>query len=67
MEEQQEVASENVANVDLQVAAASKPLAPSGESDLVPLVAAALALVAATGGLFSVVAGRGNRPTIRRA
>jgi len=59
--------SENVANVDLQVAAATMPLAVSGGSDLVPLAAAALALVAATGGLFSVVGGRVHRPTIRRA
>lgn len=59
--------SENVANVDLQVAAAAAPLVASGQADLVPLVAAALALVAATGGLFSVVGGRAGRPTIRRA
>jgi hypothetical protein len=52
--------SENVANVDLRVAAARIPLAPSGGSDPVPLAAAALALVAATGGLISVVGGRGS-------
>jgi len=59
--------SETVADVDLQVAAAEIPLAAPGATDVVPLVAAALALVVAAGGLFSVVSGRGNRPTIRRA
>ena len=61
--------SENVADVDLQVASAQTPLAASdsGDSDVVPLVAAALALVTAAGYLFSVVGRRGNRPTIRRA
>ena len=59
--------SENVADVDLQVASADTPLAASGDSDVVPLVAAAVALVAAAGYLFSVVGRRRNRPTIRRA
>ena len=43
------------------------PLATSGDSDVVPLVAAAVALVAAAGYLFSIVGRRGHRPTIRRA
>jgi hypothetical protein len=59
--------SENVADVDLQVASAETPLAGSGDSDVVPLVAAAVALVAAAGYLFSIVGRRGDRPTIRRA
>jgi hypothetical protein len=62
--------SEVVADVDLQVAAAETTLTPaaSDTSDVVPLVAAAVALVAAAGYLFSVVGrNRGNRPTIRRA
>jgi hypothetical protein len=59
--------SETVADVDLQVAAAEMPLATSGDAGIVPLVAAALALVAAAGYLFSVVGRRGHRPTIRRA
>jgi hypothetical protein len=59
--------SEVVADVDLQVAAAETTLAPSGSADLVPLVAAALALVTAAGCLFSVLGRRGGRPTIRRA
>jgi hypothetical protein len=60
--------SEIVADVELQVAAAETPLAASGSADLVPLAAAALALVAATGCLFSVVGRhRGSRPTVRRA
>lgn len=60
--------SEIVADVDLQVAAAEAPLATSGTADLVPLVAAAVALVTATGGLFSVVGRqRHTRATIRRA
>jgi hypothetical protein len=62
--------SEVVADVDLQVAAAETALAPSGDDagGIVPLVAAAVALVAAAGYLFSVVGRqRGNRPAIRRA
>jgi hypothetical protein len=60
--------SEIVADVDLRVAAAEAPLATSGTTDVVPLVAAAVALVAATGGLFSVVGRqRHTRATIRRA
>jgi hypothetical protein len=60
--------SEVVADVELQVAAAETPLAPSGSVDIVPLAAAAVALVAAAGFLFSVVGRpRGGRPTIRRA
>jgi hypothetical protein len=61
--------SEVVADVDLQVAAAETTLTPSGDAgDIVPLVAAAVALVAAAGYLFSVVGRRrGHRPTIRRA
>jgi hypothetical protein len=60
--------SEVVADVDLQVAAAETSLAPAGSADLVPLAAAAVALVAAAGYLFSVVGRpRGGRPTIRRA
>jgi hypothetical protein len=60
--------SEFVADVALQVAAARTPLATSDAGDLVPLVAAAMALVAATGGLVSVAGRqRGNRFTIRRA
>ena len=46
-----------VAGVDLQVAAASTPLTSDGVGDIVPLAAAAVALVAAVGGLVSV-AGR---------
>jgi len=60
--------SETVADVDLQVAAAAIPLAASGTTDVVPLLAAALALVAAAGGLVSVAGRqRGHRATIRRA
>jgi hypothetical protein len=59
--------SEIVADVDLQVAGVQTSLAPSGAPDIVPLAAAALALVAAVGFLFSVVGRRGHRPTIRRA
>ena len=62
--------SEAMADVDLQVAAAETTLTPSGDhaGGVVPLVAAAAALVAAGGYLFSVVGRRhGNRPTIRRA
>lgn len=59
--------SEVVADVALQVAAAETALAPDGSADVVPLVAAAVALVAAAGHLFSVVGRRGSRPTIRRA
>jgi hypothetical protein len=57
--------SEIVADVDLRVAAAETSL-DAGSADLVPLVAAALALVAAAAGLFSVV-GRhgGSRRTVR--
>ena len=60
--------SEIVADVDLRVASAGSPLAASGSSDVVPLAAAALALVAAAGGLFSVAGPhRGGRATVRRA
>jgi hypothetical protein len=60
--------SEIVADVDLRVAAAETALAQDGSADIVPLVAAAIALVAAAGYLFSVVGRpRGGRPTIRRA
>jgi hypothetical protein len=60
--------SEVVADVDLQVAAAEAALAPSRSADVVPLAAAAVALIAAAGCLFSVVGRpRGGRPTIRRA
>jgi hypothetical protein len=62
--------SEVVADVDLQVAAAETTLTPSGDDagGIVPLAAAAVALVAAAGYLFSVVGRRrGHRPTIRRA
>jgi hypothetical protein len=60
--------SEIVADVDLQVAAAETPLATSDAADVVPLVAAALALLAAAGGLVSVAGRqRGSRATIRRA
>ena len=57
--------SEIVAHVDLQVAAAQTSL-DAGSADIVPLVAAALALVAAAAGFFSVV-GRhgGSRRTVR--
>jgi len=59
--------SETVADVDLQVAAAEMPLATSADAGIVPLAAAAVALIAASGYLFAVVARRGHRPTIRRA
>ena len=47
-----------VAGVDLQVAAAETPMTSDGAGDIVPLAAAALALVAAVGGLVSVAGGR---------
>jgi hypothetical protein len=62
--------SEIVADVDLVVAAAETRLTPAGSATggIVPLVAAAVALVAAAGYLFSVLGRRrGNRPTTRRA
>ena len=60
--------SELVADVALQVAAAESPLLDSGSSDIVPLVAAAVALVAAVGGLVSVVGRqRPHHPTTRSA
>ena len=62
--------SEIVADVHLRVAAAETALTPAASetSGIVPLVVAAVALVAAAGYLFSVVGRRrGNRPTIRRA
>jgi hypothetical protein len=60
--------SEVVADVALQVAAAERALATPRDPGIVPLVAAAVALVAAAGHLFSVVGRqRGSRPTIRRA
>ena len=59
--------SEIVTDVDLQVAAAESVL-DSGSSDIVPLVAAAVALVAAVGGLVSVVGRqRPHHPTTRSA
>lgn len=58
--------SEIATDVGLRVAAAETPLAGSGSVGLVPLLAAAAALVAAAGFLFSVlVRGRGSRATIR--
>jgi len=62
--------SEIVADVDLRVAAAETALTPAASETggIVPLVVAAVALVAAAGYLFSVVGRRrGDRPTIRRA
>jgi hypothetical protein len=60
--------SEIVTDVALQVAVAETPLASSGAGDVVPLVAAALALIAAGGGLVSVAGRqRGSGVTIRRA
>jgi hypothetical protein len=60
--------SELVQDVGLQVAAAETVLTPSGDADVVPLLAAALALVAAAGYLFSVLGRRrAGRSTIRRA
>ena len=60
--------SELVADVALQVAAAESPLLDSGSSDIVPLVAAAVALVAAVGGLVSVAGRqRPHHPTTRSA
>jgi hypothetical protein len=47
--------SEIVADVDLQVASAEMPILDDGVGDLVPLTAAAVALVVAVGGLVSVV------------
>ena len=60
--------SEIVTDVDLQVAGAETPIPSDGAGDLVPLTAAAVALVAAVGGLVSVVGRqRHRRPTIRSA
>jgi hypothetical protein len=60
--------SEIVTDVDLQVAAAESPVLDSGSSDIVPLVAAAVALVAAVGGLVSVAGRqRPHHPTTSRA
>jgi hypothetical protein len=60
--------SEIVTDVDLQVAAAESPVLDSGSSDIVPLVAAAVALVAAVGGLVSVAGRqRPHHPTTRSA
>ena len=60
--------SETVADVDLQVAAAETAMSTAGAGNTVPLLAAAVALVAAAGYLFSIVGRpRGGRPTIRRA
>jgi hypothetical protein len=59
--------SETVADVGLLVAAAETSL-DAGSADLVPLVAAALALVAAAAGLFAVVGRHGrSRRTVRSA
>jgi hypothetical protein len=57
-----------VADVALQVAAAQTPVAGNDAADILPLTAAAVALVAAVGGLVSV-AGRKRmrRPAIRSA
>jgi uncharacterized membrane protein len=60
--------SEIVADIGLRVAAAETTLDTEGSAGIVPLVAAVLALVAAAGGLFSVVGRhRGGRPTVRSA
>ena len=60
--------SEIVADVALQVAAAESPVLDSGSSDIVPLVAAAVALVAAVGGLVSVAGRqRPHHPSTRSA
>jgi hypothetical protein len=60
--------SEIVADVDLQVAGAETPIPADGAGDLVPLTAAAVALVAAVGVLVSVVGRhRHHRPTMRSA
>ena len=60
--------SEIVTGVDLQVAAAESPVLDSGSSDIVRLVAAAVALVAAVGGLVSVAGRqRPHHPTTRSA
>ena len=62
------VRSEIVADVDLQVASVEVPIVSDGAAGIVPLVVAAVALVAATGGLVSVVGRkRLHRPTIRSA
>ena len=53
--------SDLVAGVALQVAAAETPLAADGAGDVVPLTAAAVALVLAVGGLASVVGRRHTR------
>ena len=60
--------SEIVTDVDLQVAGAERPVVRAGAGDLVPLTAAAIALVAAVGGLVSVAGRqRTRRPTVRSA
>jgi hypothetical protein len=57
-----------VAAVDLQVAAAEIPMTDDGAGDIVPLAAAAVALVAAVGGLVSVAGRRRTqRPTTSAA
>jgi hypothetical protein len=57
-----------VAGVDLEVAAAETPLTGADAADIVPLAAAAVALVAAVGGLVSVAGRqRTRRPTTRSA
>jgi hypothetical protein len=62
------VESAVVADVALRVAAAASPVVDSGSSDVVPLATAAVALVAAVGGLVSVAGRRrSHRPTIRSA
>lgn len=55
--------SEVVADVALQVAGAETPIVVGGASDIVPLTAAAVALVAAVGGLVSAA----GRQRTRRA
>jgi hypothetical protein len=57
-----------VADVALQVAGSESPILADGAADLVPLTAAAVALVAAVGGLVSVAGQQRNRrPAIRSA
>jgi hypothetical protein len=62
------VESEIVADVALQVAAAESSVIDQGSSDIVPLATAAVALVAAVGGLVSVAGRqRTNRTRTRSA
>jgi hypothetical protein len=57
--------SDVVAGVDLQVASSADPAGDDGAAALVPLVAAAAALVASTAGLVSI-AGRQRGSTAGR-